>query len=201
MADEDEAPAKWLVDLRFDRARLGTNAGSLLAPLARVAFQAYERTLKVQVSDNGFLELGRMVGEFQGLCFGREGTFLGDVAFHTLEKVLLALFISLVGMMTVVAKVFFVIFLVFFSCFVVVAFGQKGIHIEESIKMQVYRLFGDFGFGKEEAVKVLSFTYGRVRALFVRGVGVNKDKGGVKPGVLSMQAGYAFEGERGSDSA
>ena len=106
MADEDEAPAKWLVDLRFDRARLGTNAGSLLAPLARVAFQAYERTLKVQVSHNGFLELGRMVGEFQGLCFGREGTFLGDVAFHTLEKVLLALFISLVGMMTVVAKVF-----------------------------------------------------------------------------------------------
>ena len=200
MADEDEAPAKWLVDLRFDRARLGTNAGSLLAPLARVAFQAYERTLKVQVSDNGFLELSRMVGEFQGLCFGREGTFLGDVAFHTLEKVLLALFISLVGMMTVVAKVFCAIFFVFSSC-AVVAFGQKGIHIEESIKMQVYRLFGDFGFGKEEAVKVLSFTYGRVRALFVRGVGVHKDEGGVKPGVLLMQAGYAFEGERGSDSA
>ena len=67
--------------------------------------------------------------------------------------------------------------------------------------MQVYRLFGDIGFGKEEAVKVLSFTYGGVRALFVRGVGVNKDEGGVKPGVLLMQAGYAFEGERGSDSA
>ena len=51
-----------------------------------------------------------MVGEFQGSCFGREGTFLGDVAFHALEKVLLALFIGLAGMMTVVAKVFFVIF-------------------------------------------------------------------------------------------
>lgn len=200
MADEDEAPAKWLVDLRFDRARLGTNASSLLAPLARVAFQAYERTLKVQVSDNGFLELGGMVGKFQGSCFGREGTFLGDVAFHALEKVLLALFIGLAGMMTVVAEVFCEIFFGFLCC-VVMSFGQEGIHIEESIKMQVYRLFGDIGFGKEEAVKVLSFTYGRVRGLFVRGVSVNKDEGGVKPGVLFMQAGYAFEGERGSDSA
>ena len=141
-----------------------------------------------------------MVGEFQGLCFGREGTFLWDVAFHTLEKVLLSLFISLVGMMTVVAKVFCVIFFVFLSC-AVVSFAQKGIHIEESIKMQVYRLFGDIGFGKEEAVKVLSITYGRVRGLFVRGVSVNKDEGGVEPGVLLMQAGYAFEGERGSNSA
>ena len=155
MADEDEAPAKWLVDLRFDRARLGTNASSLLAPPARVAFQAYERTLKVQVSDNGFLELGRMVGEFQGSCFGREGTFLGDVAFHALEKVLLALFIGLAGMMTVVAEVFCEMFFGFLCC-VVMSFGQEGIHIEESIKMQVYRLFGDIGFGKEEAVKVLS---------------------------------------------
>ena len=107
-----------------------------------------------------------MLGEFQSSCFRRKGTFLGDVAFHTLVIVLLSLPVSHEGMMAVVAKVFFVMLFVV-SIAAVVSFGQEGVHIEESVKVKFQLVVGDYLSGKEEAVKVGSITYGGVGGLFV----------------------------------